>query len=73
MKSGKVMATESMPVAEVTAQDELAPPGSPPTVVVAPGLLQGEHVVIREEDDTDEDYETRSRLLAAVLSAARTA
>jgi hypothetical protein len=60
-------------VTEVTAEVELAPPGAPPTVVAAPEMLKGEHVVIRAEDDTDADYEARSRLLAAVLTLARTA
>lgn len=50
---------------------ELAPPGSPPHVAVAPGLLDHDHAVIRSDDDTDEDYEARRRVLAAALSFAR--
>ncbi len=49
-------------------QPELAPPGTPPHVAVAAGLRDQAHVVIRADDDTDEDYETRSRLLAAALA-----
>jgi hypothetical protein len=50
---------------------QLAPPGTPPHVAVAPGVLDKEHVVIRADDDTDEDYEARSRLFAAALAFAR--
>ncbi len=49
-------------------QPELAPPGTPLHVAVAPGLRDQVHVIIRAEDDTDEDYEARSRLLAAILA-----
>jgi hypothetical protein len=51
-------------------QPDLAPPGTP-HVAVAPGLLDREHVVTREDDDTDADYEARCRLLAAALRVAR--
>jgi hypothetical protein len=34
-------------------------------------VLDKEHVVIRADDDTDEDYEARSRLFAAALAFAR--
>jgi hypothetical protein len=47
---------------------ELAPSGSAPHVAVAARLRDQPHVVIRAEDDTDEDYEARSRLLAAALA-----
>ena len=50
---------------------ELAPPGTPPHVAVAPGLPDQPHVVAREDDDTGADYEARSRLLAAALRVAR--
>jgi hypothetical protein len=50
---------------------ELAPPGTPPHVAVAPGVLDQEHVVIRAADDTDEDYEARTRVVAAALNFAR--
>jgi hypothetical protein len=39
-----------------------------PHVAVAPGLLEQRPVVVREEDDTDADYEARTRLLAAALA-----
>ncbi len=52
-------------------EPDLAPPGSPPHVAVAPGLLDHEPVVIRAEDDNDEDVDARSRLLAAALAFAR--
>ncbi len=67
------MTSEGVLTTEVTENTELAPPGSPPTVVVVAELLDGEHVAIREDDDTDADYEMRNRLLAAVLLAAQTA
>jgi hypothetical protein len=50
---------------------DLAPPGTPLHVAVAPGLPEQKHVVIRENDDTDEDYEAKQRLLDAVLAYAR--
>lgn len=49
---------------------ELAPAGTSPHVAVAPGVLAQEHVVIRSEDDSDEDYELRSRVFAAALAFA---
>jgi len=52
-------------------QPDLAPAGTPPHVAVAPGLLDREHVVTREDDDTDADYDARCRLLAAALRVAR--
>jgi hypothetical protein len=47
------------------------PPDTPPHVAVAPGLLDREHVVTRADDDTDEDYVTKQRLLGAALAFAR--
>lgn len=47
---------------------ELAPPGTPPHVAVAPGLRNQPHGVIRAEDDSDEYYEARGRLLAAAIA-----
>jgi hypothetical protein len=55
----------------VKPRPELARPGTPPHVAVAPGLLHHEHVVIRADDDTDEDYSEKQRLLHAVLAFAR--
>ena len=65
-----------MPDTSVTAEPEvaysdIAPAGTPPHVAVAPGLLDQEHVVLRSDEDTDEDYEARCRLLAAALRVAR--
>jgi hypothetical protein len=54
-----------------TAEEQLAPPGTPPTLMVAPGLLDQEFVAVREDDDTDEDFESSKRLLTAVLAFAR--
>jgi len=65
------MKTKTRPRTSTSQQPELAPPGSPPHVVVAPGLLDQEHVVIRADDDTDEDYEARCRVFAAALAFAR--
>jgi|HubBroStandDraft_1064217.scaffolds.fasta_scaffold4359985_1 hypothetical protein len=48
-----------------------APPGTPLYVAVAPGLLEQKHVVIRDDDDSDEDYEAKKRLLDAVLAYAK--
>jgi hypothetical protein len=45
--------------------------GTLPHVAVATELLDAEHAVIRETDDTDTEYEARSRLLAAALNFAR--
>jgi hypothetical protein len=55
----------------VAPEPELAPPGEPPHVAVAPGLLDKEHVVIRSDDDTDEDYQARCDMLVAVLAFAK--
>ena len=40
-------------------QPDLAPAGTPPHVAVAPGLLDREHVVTREDDDTLVHVEVR--------------
>ena len=55
------------------SSSELTPAGSPPHIAVAPGVLDREHVVIRADDDTDADFERRSRLLTAALAFARKA
>jgi hypothetical protein len=49
---------------------ELAPAGTPPHIAVAPGLLDQEHVVIRDADDTDESYQSRCELVALMLDYA---
>jgi hypothetical protein len=53
--------------------DELAPPGAPPHIAVAPGLLDQEHVVAREPGESDERYQSRCELLAILLDHAKTA
>ena len=53
------------------AEADLAPAGTPLHVAVAPGVLDKEHVVIRADDDTDEDYEAKQRLLDAMLAYAK--
>lgn len=50
---------------------DLAPEGTPLRVAVAPGLLERKHVVIRDDDDTDEDHEAKQRLLDAMLAYAK--
>ena len=52
---------------------ELAPPGTPVHVAVEPSLLNQDHVVIRADDDTDEDYQAKQHLLAAALAIVRKA
>jgi hypothetical protein len=52
-------------------QPDLAAPDTPPHVAVAPGLLDHAHAVIRADDDTDEDYIAKQRLLDAALAIAR--
>jgi hypothetical protein len=49
---------------------EFAPADAPPHVAVAPGVLDQDHVVVRD-DDTDENYAARSRVFAAALAFAR--
>lgn len=50
---------------------ELAPDGAPLHIALAPGVLEQEHVVIRSDDDTDESYQSRCDLLAALLDYAK--
>ena len=57
----------------LTAEEELAPAATPLSLIVAPGLLDQEHIPIREDGDTDEDFESSNRLLAALLAFARKA
>jgi len=49
----------------VTAADGL------PRVIIVPGLLERGHDVIRDDDDTDADYEARCNLVALLGDAAR--
>jgi hypothetical protein len=54
-----------------TADEELAPPGTPVSLVIVPSLLDQEFFAIREDGDTDEDFEASKRLLAAILAFAK--
>jgi hypothetical protein len=49
------------------AEPEPAPPGTPPHIAVAPGLLDHQHTVIREPGENDESYQSRCELLAVLL------
>lgn len=42
-----------------------------PSVVAAPGLLEREHEVNREDDDTDASYEARQELFSLLIGAAK--
>jgi hypothetical protein len=59
------------PPEPLTAEEELAPPGTRLSLTVVPGLLDQEHLAIRDDGDTEEDFESSKRLLAAVLAFAR--
>jgi hypothetical protein len=68
----------SLPVTEVRSPrpradtlPDRASEGTPLHVAVAPGLLDSKHTVIRADDDTDEDYERKQRLLDALLAYAK--
>jgi hypothetical protein len=52
---------------------DLAPPGTPLHIAVAPGLLDGKQTVVREPGESDERYQSRCDLLAALLDYAREA
>jgi len=54
-----------------TAEEELAPPGTPVSLTIVPGLLDQGIFAIREDGDTDEDFETSKRLVAAILDFAQ--
>lgn len=64
------MTTATKPRASRRQHPQLDPPGAPPRVAVAPSLQDRDHVVIRSDDDTDEDYEARCRVFAAALAFA---
>jgi hypothetical protein len=49
----------------------LAPPGSPLHIAVAPGMLDQKPTVIREPGESDERYQSRCELLAALLDHAK--
>jgi hypothetical protein len=52
------------------AASELAPPGTPPHIAVAPGILGRTLIVVREPGDTDETYQRRCELLTVLLDHA---
>jgi hypothetical protein len=41
-----------------------------PRVVTVPGLIERGHQVIRDENDSDEDYARRCKMFALVIKAA---
>jgi hypothetical protein len=49
---------------------DLAPPGTPLQIAVAPGVLDQTLSVIREPDDTDESYRRQCELLTVLLDYA---
>jgi hypothetical protein len=59
------------PVLPTNKQPECAPGGAAVALTVASGLIDHEHVGIREDDETDEDFEASKRKLTAVLDFAR--
>lgn len=42
-----------------------------PRVIAAPGMLDCKYTVIREDDETDAEYEARYRLFAVLLDHAK--
>jgi hypothetical protein len=50
------------------AARELAPRDAPLNVAVAPGVLDRQHTVIREPNESDESYRFRCELLARLTS-----
>jgi hypothetical protein len=50
------------------AAQELAPPDAPLHIAVAPGVLDRQHTVIREPNESDESYRSRCELLAALTT-----
>jgi hypothetical protein len=59
------------PPEPLTAEEELSPPGTPLSLTIVPGLLDQPLFAIREDGDTDEDFEASKRLVAALLDFAR--
>ncbi len=57
-------------VSRVRGTRDLPPAGTSPHVSVAPGLLDQPHTVVREPGETDERYQSRVELLAALLDFA---
>ena len=65
------MDTKAVPKPDLPAERKLAPPGTPPHISVAPGLLDHEHTVIREPGESDESYQSRCELLRALIDHAK--
>jgi hypothetical protein len=55
----------------VETKPDVAPPGTPLHIAVAPGMLDREHTVVREPGESDERYRSRCDLFAALLDYAR--
>ncbi len=53
------------------AKPELAPFDAPLHIAAAPGVLDVEHAVIREPGESDERYQSRCDMVAALLDYAR--
>jgi hypothetical protein len=65
------MDTVTRPDAPADSQPELAPFGAALHIAVAPGLLDQEHTVEREPGESDEHYQSRCNLVAALLDYAK--
>ncbi len=52
-------------------RSDLATPDAPLHIAVAPGLLNLEHTLVREPGESDERYQSRCDLLAALLDHAK--
>ncbi len=52
-------------------QSELAPSDAALHIAAVPGLLAQEHTVVREPGESDERYQSRCELLAALLDYAK--
>ena len=63
MKTHRIASDETSSPAPATAGDRLR-------VVTVPGLIERGHQVIRNDDDSDEDYERSRELFALVISSA---
>lgn len=68
---GMATKTVTIPDRPPAPQPELAPPGTPPHIAVAPGALDHAPTVIREPGESDERHQSRCELLAILLDHAR--
>ncbi len=64
MKARRVSSDHPFPPAITTNEDR-------PRVVTVPGLIERGHQVIRDENDSDEDYARRCEMFALVIEAAK--